>query len=459
MTIRSCCSLFISLALLLAPPARAEGALDAAIETLESRPALEGYYVEVLAHGAPATGAVIEVVDAEGAHHRRTIFGSAPQRLALTLSAPAASATIDPEGLIADPDRFNNHMPRRIHLTPWPQAPADAYMLRYFPGLTFKQGQAPVRPRGAPMMPPAQGPMSLGLGLEGRRAGVHGWQVLTTFGSSPFVPALSPRLTLHGYMLPHPNWGLDGDASVGLDGTLTTEFGTSLIMWEAGAAPSESAALAHQLRLAVGSQALAGGSYPYGQLTLFRDDTPTLGFASNLSLFGGLDGGWRALVEGQRTMRLGEGLGLRLGGSAGWSGGRLPAPHRLSPGLVSHDWQPADGRLHGRLAALTPLARGLDLALGPLATLTQIEASGYLEGARIWGAAPGPGALAGLGAELTLVQDTILGMPLALNLGYAVPIWGIEGAAAPWPGRVYFMTTDAFFPSPRSKVRGPKSGP
>ncbi|MFP5502218.1 MAG: hypothetical protein ACLGIN_06995, partial [Candidatus Sericytochromatia bacterium] len=439
-------AIWLCLALLLAPAARAEGPLDMAVEGLECRPALEGYYVEVLVRGAPAEGALVEVVDAEGTSHQRRAFGPAPQRLGLTLQAPAVSATIDPGLERADADRFNNHMPRKIHLTPWPEAPQDAYMLRYFPGLTFKQGQAPVRPRGAPMMPPAQGLMSLGIGLEGRRAGAHGWQVLTTFGASPFAPSLSPRFTLHGYMLPHPNWGLDGDASVDLDGTLTTEFGTSLIMWEAGTPPSEAPALAHQLRLALGNQALAAGAYPYGALTLFRDDTATLGVASNLSLFGGLSGGWRALVEGQSTLRLTDGLGLRLGSSAGWSGGPLPAPNRLSPGLVSHDWQPADGRLQGRLAVLTPLARGLDWAMGPLATLTQVEASGYMEAAHLWGLPGSQGAMAGLGAELTLVQDTILGMPLALNVGYAVPIWGIGGAVSPWPGRIYIMTTDAFFP-------------
>ena len=120
----------------------------------------------------------VEVVDALGSPHRRHFQVAGRQVVSFYLPLPAIAATIDPDQEIADPDRYNNHFPRQVVLTPWPVFSTDSYVLRYFPGLTFKQGQAPVRPESAPMMPPAAGPMGLGVGLEGRLQNSVGWQML-----------------------------------------------------------------------------------------------------------------------------------------------------------------------------------------------------------------------------------------------------------------------------------------
>lgn len=422
---------------------------DCVLESMTSTKALEGYFVEVKAAVPAGRQATVEVRDVLGNRHRRTLDGTGA--LSLTLPAEAVEASVDPDQLLPDPDRYNNHFPRRLVVTPWPETPPDAYLLRYFPGLTFKQGQAPVRPRGAPMMPPAQGPMGLGVGLEGRRLGEHGWQVLANMGSSPFAPTLDPRFSLHGYYLPHPNWGLDGDVGVDLRGTLTSEFGTSLIMWGGDGPTGPSPVLAHQLRFAVGRQApmtagLAG--YNYGQLTLFRDDVAAFGWSSNLSLFGGLDGAWRATLDGQHITPLSERWHVRLGTSAGWSDGPLSLPNRLGAGLVSHDWLTAQGRLGGRVSLLTPLFQGLGLPLGPVAVLDQVEGSVFAEGVTLWrpDVPDRGGVLAGFGAEVVLVQDTVIGLPLSLNLGYAMPVYDGRGFLSPFPGRFYITTTDAFFP-------------
>ncbi len=425
---------------------------DCALDAMRCEPGVEGYdaTVEVSLPTAAAEPVVVEVVDTAGGVHRQTLQGVGRQTLTFSLPAPASEATIDPQERLTDPDRYNNHFPRKVVVTPWPDAPMDAYLLRYFPGLTFKQGQAPVRPRGAPMMPPVQGPMGLGIGLEGRLRAEHGWQALMTMGSSPFAPSLTPSFSLHGYWLPHPNWGLDGDVGYSLNGTLTSEFGTSLILWD-GQGPSVAApVLVHQLRAAVGHQTLSLGAptgYDYGQLTLFRDDTAAIGLASNASLFAGLDGAWRATMDAQRADRLTDWLAVRINSSVGTSSPTLPLANRIGAGLMSQDWATAQGRLYGRVSALTPLAQGLAIPLG-VGTLAQVEGSLYVEGAELWRAdTPGrEGFSSGLGAELVLVHDTVLGFPLTLNVGYALPLTNGMGFTSPFPGRFYVSTTDAFFP-------------
>lgn len=445
--------LWLALLSLAAPAWAVDGAAeDCALEWMECAPGPDGYDARLeVTLPAVATGPVeVELVDTDGGVHQRALTGTGRQVLSFTLPAPAANATLDPQGRLGDPDRYNNHWPRKLLVTPWPDAPTDAYLLRYFPGLTFKQGQAPVRPRGAPMMPPAQGPMGLGVGLEGRLRGDHGWQVLANMGASPFAPSLNPLFSLHGYWLPHPNWGLDGDVGFNLAGTFTSEFGTSLILWDGQGPTTSTSVLAHQLRAAIGRQApvAAGQSpYDYGQMTLFRDDTMTIGLASNATMLVGLDGAWRASMDAQRALAVTDGLWLRLNGSVGTSDPRLPIQNRLGAGLLSQDWMTARSRANTRLSVLTPLARGLSVPMG-LSTLAQVEGNLFVEGAHLWGAdrPHQEGLQAGVGMELVLLQDTIMGFPLALNIGYAVPVYSGQGLTAPWPGRFYITTTDAVFP-------------
>jgi hypothetical protein len=178
--------------------------------------------------------------------------------------------------------------------------------------------------------------------------------------------------------------------------------------------------------------------YDYGQLTLYRDDTATIGLASNASFLVGLDGAWRASMDAQRSFWLADWLSLRANTSAGLSDPRLPLQNRLGAGLLSQEWLPTQSRVNGRLSLLAPLARGLAVPMGPVATLAQVEGNLFLEGAWVQ-AADRAGPLAGVGAEVVILQDTMFGFPLTLNLGYALPVTG-------GPGRFYVTTTDPFFP-------------
>jgi hypothetical protein len=143
-----------------------------------------------------------------------------------------------------------------------------------------------------------------------------------------------------------------------------------------------------------------------------------------------------------------ERLRWRLDGSVGTSGGPLPVGDKLGAGLYSHDWQTAAARLSLRSSLVAPLLRGLELGYKPLAVLRQVEGTVYVEGAGLVGAdlPSHDGALAGVGAELVLVNDTGLGFPLALSVGYAVPCWKQDGPSPPWPGHLYLGTTVATFP-------------
>ncbi|MDB5097167.1 MAG: hypothetical protein JWM80_1588 [Cyanobacteria bacterium RYN_339] len=337
--------------------------------------------------------------------------------------------------------------PEPLVITPWPVDDPNAHVLRFYPGLTFKQGQAPIHDEGVRPAVPAEGGMALGIGLEGRLGESRAFQLLANLSPSPFAPVFDPRFSLHGYMLPRPSWGLDGDLATDLHGALTAEAAASWLL-----RPTvERSPPFRQARLAVGRRALTdpGAGYGYGQLSLFRDDPGWL-LGSSLTLFSTL-GGWRCSFDGTRTQDLTDRLRWRLDGSVGGSGGVLPAGDRLGAGLLSHDWQTAATRASLRSSLVAPLLRGLELGYKPVALLRQVEGSLYLEGAGLVGAdAPSrDGGLAGLGAELVLVSDTSLGFPLAISLGYAVPCWSQEGPTAPWPGHFYLGTTVATFPLQR----------
>jgi len=334
--------------------------------------------------------------------------------------------------------------PAPLVITPWPVEDPNANVLRFYPGLTFKQGQAPIYDDGTRPAVPAEGGMALGFGLERRMGATKAFQLLANLAPSPFSPVFDPHFSLHGYMLPKPSWGLDGDLSTDMRGALTAEGATS---WLLRGGPDGPAPF-RQARFALGRRALTdpGAGYGYGQLSLYRDD-PGWNLGSSLTLFSTLDG-WRASLDGTRTQDLAARLRWRLDGSVGTSGGVLTAGDRLGAGLLSHDWQTAAARASLRSSLVTPLLRGLEVGYKPVALLRQVEGSFYVEGAELYGAdAPSrDGPLAGVGAELVLVTDTGLGFPLALSVGYAVPCWGQGGPMAPWPGHLYLGTTVATFP-------------
>jgi hypothetical protein len=360
-------------------------------------------------------------------------------RRAALLCRTVATLTL----LGAGPAFADEAPPAPLVITPWPVEDPNANVLRFYPGLTFKQGQAPIRDEGVRPAVPAEGGMALGVGLEGRLGESRAFQLLANLSPSPFAPVFDPRFSLHGYLLPKPYWGLDGDLATDLHGALTAEAATSwLLRPDGGEAPPF-----RQARLAVGRRSLTGPEgYGYGQLSLFRDD-PAWALGSSLTLFSTL-GGWRCSLDGTRTQDLADFLRWRLDGSVGRSGGALPSADRLGAGLLSHDWQTSAARASLRSSLVAPLVRGLALGYKPIAQLRQVEGSVFLEGAGLMGAdAPSrDGALAGLGAELVLVSDTGLGFPLALSLGYAVPCLDQGGFMAPWPGHFYLGTTVATFP-------------
>lgn len=366
-------------------------------------------------------------------------------RLAVTLSLwvvcglwalPAAAQPGTPPSAAA---------PAPLVITPWPVSDPYANVLRYYPGLTFKQGEAPIHYEDALPSVPDEGSMALGFGLEGRQGPSRAWQMLANLSPSPFSPSFDPHFELHGYLLPQASWGLDGNLSTDIHGAVTTELATSWLC------PPETwtTRFFRQARLAMGRRALddLGNGYGYGQLTFFRDD-PALFTSSSATAFSTLGGGWRGTLDAYYGQPIVPRLRLRADGSVGTSGGPLPAGDRLGAGLLSQDWQTAATRASARVGLVAPLVQGIAYGWAPVATLRQIEVGTYVEGGRLWGAdgPPGDGFLAGTGAELVLVSDTGLGFPLALSLGYALPVWRQDGPCAPWPGHLYVGTTVASFP-------------
>lgn len=323
----------------------------------------------------------------------------------------------------------------KVLLTPWPGARADAYVLRYFPGLTFRQGQAPVRssPTDAPVAPGFEAP-ALGVGLEGRSPAGYGWQLLANYAASPLAPAPDPRLVMHGFWLPHHRWGFDADVGLDPRGSVATELGTSLLLGP-DARPDM------RLRVGAGRQEGAGvPGYGYGQASLARD-WPGLGLTAGASAFTGQDGASLGSLDGWHAWQPTGTLRLASTGSLGLGDPRLPAGRRLGVGLVSAGGATADARAALRTEIATPLARGLRWGWAPVATLAQVEGALFLEGAFARGTTDAfDGPRAGLGVQLDLMADTALGMPFTLGLGVAMPAWGPD--ATP---RFYVGTSGARF--------------
>ena len=327
-----------------------------------------------------------------------------------------------------------------VLLTPWPETKADAYVLRYYPGVTFRQGQAPVRPNATDAhAPPAFEAPALGVGLEGRSPSGHGWQLLANWSSSPLAPAPDPRLVMHGFWLPHHRWGFDADVGLDPRGSVATELGTSLLLGPDGRPDM-------RLRVGAGRQEGAGvPGYGYGQASLARDWAGA-GLTTALSGFTGQDGASLGSLDAWHAWQPRATLRLASNGSLGLGDPRLPAGRRLGVGLVSAGGATADARVACRTELAAPLARGLGWGWAPVGTLAQVEGALFVEGAVARGATDGfEGARAGVGCQLDLMADTALGMPFTLGVGVAVPAIGPDHAP-----RFYVGTSGMRFP------RGPE---
>jgi hypothetical protein len=323
----------------------------------------------------------------------------------------------------------------KVLVTPWPEAPPDAYVLRYFPGLTFRQGQAPVRPSeaAAPIAAGFEAP-ALGVGLEGRSPRGHGWQLLANWSSSPLAPAPDPRLVLHGFWLPHHRWGFDADVGLDPRGSTTAELGTSLLLGPDGR-------MDQRLRVGAGRQEGSGvPGYGYGQASFTRDFAG-LGLTAGLSGFLGQDGASLGGLDAWHTWLPMPDLRCATTGSIGLGDPRLPAGRRLGVGLVASGPATADARAAARTEIAVPLARRIGWGWAPVATLAQVEGAVFVEGAIARGTSDGrDGARTGVGCQLDFTADTALGMPFTLGIGVAVPVTGADGAP-----RVYVGTSGVRF--------------
>ncbi len=323
-----------------------------------------------------------------------------------------------------------------VRVTPWPESAADTYVVRYFPGVTFRQGQAPVRPSAAEMLaPPGYEAPALGVGLEGRSPAGYGWQLLANWSSSPLAAAPDPRLVLHGFWLPHHRWGFDADVGLDPRGSLATELGTSLLLGPDGRPDL-------RLRIGAGRQEGAGvPGYGYVQVTVTRD-VQALGLTTGFTGFTGQDGAALGTLDAWHAWLPWPALRIASNGSVGAGDPRLPAGRRLGLGLVAAGAATADARLATRTEIAAPLLRGLTWGWAPVATLAQLEGALFMEGALARGTTDGhDGARAGVGLQLDLLADTALGMPLTLGVGVAMPVGGPDGAP-----RFYIGTSGARFP-------------
>ncbi len=352
--------------------------------------------------------------------------------LTFTSKSRIQSVHLDPESMVPDINRFNNHWPRKFQISFGKRImPLDAYAIRF----------------------------SL-LGIEGGFRRDHSWSLLlrpdfederflldglSTFSlDSGRGSSISVRLRLD-----------DFDPILGRGGQLTGELGLRFTLYEhpqIGIA-SKWWAPANRFRLSVGrtmgSQALQVSTpVDYLGLDYLRDNRPSNYWLAHSSVRTNLPGerGFLKLsLDSFKRFRLMPNVYLDGQIELGYSFGELPdalkfALEELKSFSDSKRIVPANFKLFGQVGVVLPLARELDYSVLNLLIVDELWAKPFMRAGQTW-ARPQEIALdvrqlkIEAGVELAVKTEILFGLPLELSFGFAYPLQGFEGEKK---GEIYF---------------------
>ena len=314
------------------------------------------------------------------------------------------SVALDPNDMVMDPNRLNNHYPRKVEIAVTKnKMPLDAYLLQLGPS-----------------------------GVSGSVPGKHRWFIGT--GIVRGFMDIDRNLSLSGAL------SSQGISEQGLD----LEWGAGL-HWKGWTHPNTGQTGKHweQSRRASitfnRAQKPFGEPYHYvgieGEMTSRVQDSWSISARSSL----GLKGFGKLSVSARETISLIPQISLNLSSNLGVSFGDLPPQFKFRlPELHSYGrwktdllsglfWEEANFsgnyKLHSKIELTLPFARDIRYYLGNLALVTDVYQSTWLQVGNVWNSPENTG-LEDLKWEIGLeatVRATTLGglLPVETTVGYA----------------------------------------
>lgn len=351
-------------------------------------------------------------------------------------ASPVVRVHVDPDEMLPDANRFDNHYPRRILIdhpfrlddAPEIGRPLDAYVINVSP-----------------------------IGVSGAFRNDHLWSLTavphveagSTFAEFAdvfeswdvvglFVADVDRRLsfsalaTVTALDVSNGSGELDAQFTVHTRGFTHPETGSAGTYWY----PT------HRLDLTVGARGLLPQPIPYVALTVGRSDILTCYLENSLTLRAGIPGFGTAPFAtlewaGSKRFRIAPLFYLDVFASAAGSlSTELPTDFMFSLDRLQAYALPPYGRrqLYGRFeTVLPPLARDAGYAILNLTRLEDVTASLFVQGGRTWGGCERvceTGIRIEAGGMLTFRLDGFLGTSIVFSVGYAEPLFGLDGEAS-----------------------------
>jgi len=409
---------------------------DAAITRAAIEKTDDGYvaYVHVDRAGPTLPVRVQATLDDGASIHRTLEPGAEPIVVEFTSATRFASFSVDPDEVLPDANRYNNHWPRRLLVShpfqategPTVGMPLDAYVIDISAfGISggFRNDHAwslmmlPHVDATDGAFPSTDNPFGE-LDLVGSFIGVLSREITVSFTGSltawrpgTWDGALETRLSLDLFTFTHPETGTPGrywypswqqTLSIGTTGSLSAPI--PYLSWTASWDGFPTHMLTHALTVQFGIP--GAGSDPFGTVT------------------------WNA----SRRVRLAHLLYLDIAAEVAETlFPDLPDPFLFSlDELHAFPYLPAG---HHQVFAslelvLPPWVRNARYALFNLTQIDTVTASLFLQGGRTTAncvTACEPGDRWEAGAKLTVSFPLFLGSAGALSVGYAHPLYGVDG--------------------------------
>ena len=360
--------------------------------------------------------------------------------LIVDADSPVVHVQADPDEMLPDANRFNNHYPRRILIdhpfrsedAPQIGRPLDAYVISISP-----------------------------FGVSGSFRNDHLWSLsaLPHIGSgadfedtdfvdmvrkTDFVALFAANISRElSFLAQGALTGVDffdGGGEIDARLTLSTRWFTHPNVGSAGTYWYPT----YQFDVIVGTRGELTHPIPYIDLSLRRSDLLPLCMDNGLTVQAGIPGFGTAPFatvkwSGTKRLRLAHMLYLDLGASASTSLlAELPTDFMFHLDRLSAFASPPFGhrQIYGAVDfILPPLARNQAYAIFNLTRLEDVTLSAFLHGGRTWGGCDRvceSGIRIEAGGKLAFRFDGFLGTSIEFSVGYAYPLFGLDGSGSPF---------------------------
>ncbi len=419
---------------------RGDERLDIAVDRFESVESKDVYTTTIhLRREGRGLPVEVRVTFADGSTVDRLWHaGAAEGTIVLESLSPVLRVHVDPEEMLPDANRFNNHSPRRILVDhpfrfeddPGTGRPLDAYVISISP--TNISGSFRNDHRWSLVVTPHVDEDETYDDLNDVFAR---WDLIGLFAADvDRWLSLSTVAMVTGLDPADGSGKLDAWFTIHTRGFTHPEIGTAGRYWY----PT------HQFDLTLGARGDLTRPIPFVAVTFARSDLLASFMVNSVTLRAGIPGFSEtsfATAEwaGLKRFRFAHLLYLDLSASAGAALlESLPTEFMFSLDRLHAFALPPYGhyQIYGRgELVLPPLARNVGYAIFNLTRLVDMIVSAYLQGGRTWGGCEQvceSGIRAEAGAKLTLRFDGFLGTSIVLSVGYAHPLYGLDGEAAPF---------------------------